>query len=309
MGGECAAPVSKVGPQCEYAPSDRVTALIRDTYGLITHTSGEKVVRLRDGMSFAEGSALPIIFVTAWIALHDTARLRPGESVLIHAGAGGTGQGAILVARILGAEVFVTIGSDEKKQLLMNHYGIEEDRILHSRDMSFPPGIMRMTGERGVDVVLNSLSGEGLRASWECLAPLGRFIEIGNRDIYSHAHLPMWHFHKNVTFSSVDLLVIVEERPSMISTALSKVMTLFAEKNIQIPQPFQVSGISELQDVLRRLQSDNAAGKMAIEMRESDSVPVSLLVRLWQMAPVADRSARRFSGPGQIIIPVVTDRT
>lgn len=88
----------------------------------------------------------------------------------------------------------------------------------------------------------------------------------------------MWSFRKNVTYSSVDLLTIMEERPSMISSALSKVMSMFTEGRIHIPQPFQVFGISEVEDVLRRLQSGNAAGKMAVELRQSDTVTVSVLV-------------------------------
>lgn len=172
MGAECAGIVTKVGPQCEYVPGDRVIALARDTYRSFTHASSRSVTKLPDGVSFAEGSALPVVFLTAWIALHDTAHLQSGETVLIHAGAGGTGQAAIQVAKILGAAVFVTVGSDEKKDLLMKLYGIEEERILYSRDTTFAQGVMRMTGKRGVDVVLNSLSGEGLNASWDCLAPV-----------------------------------------------------------------------------------------------------------------------------------------
>ncbi|KAL8902861.1 MAG: hypothetical protein Q9207_004326 [Kuettlingeria erythrocarpa] len=276
MGGECAGIVTQVGRECDILPGDRVIALARDTYRTFTHASSRSVTRLPDGVSFAEGSALPVVFVTAWIALHDTGHLQSGESVLIHAAAGGTGQAAIQVAKILGAEVFVTVGSDEKKKLLMKLYGIPEERILYSRDTTFAQGIMRMTGKRGVDVVLNSLSGEGLNAGWDSLAPLGRFIEIGKRDIYNHGSLPMWNFRKNVTYSSVDLLTIMEERPSMISSALSKVMSLFKEGRIHIPQPFQVFGISEVEDALRRLQSGNAAGKMAVELRQSDTVPTVL---------------------------------
>ncbi|KAL8658296.1 MAG: hypothetical protein Q9226_001112 [Calogaya cf. arnoldii] len=276
MGAECAGIVRKVGPQCELVPGDRVIALARDTYRSFTQASSKSVTKLPDGVGFAEGSALPVVFVTAWIALHDTAHLQSGESVLIHAGAGGTGQAAIQVAKILGAEVFVTVGSDEKKELLMKLYGIEEERILYSRDTTFAQGVMRMTGNRGVDVVLNSLSGEGLNASWDSLAPLGRFIEIGKRDIYNHGYLPMWNFRKNVTYSSVDLLTVMEERPSMISSALSKVLSLFEEGKIHLPQPFQVFGISEVEAVWRRLQSGNAAGKMAVEMRQSDLVATVL---------------------------------
>ncbi|KAL8860211.1 MAG: hypothetical protein Q9178_003475 [Gyalolechia marmorata] len=276
MGAECAGIVTQVGPECDILPGDRVIALARDTYRSFTHATSRSVTKLPDGVSFAEGSALPAAFVTAWIALHDTGHLQSGESVLIHAGAGGTGQAAIQVAKILGADVFVTVGSDEKKELLMKLYGIDEERILYSRDTTFAQGVMRLTRKRGVDVVLNSLSGEGLHASWDCLAPLGRFIEIGKRDIYNHGSLPMWNFRKNVTYSSVDLLTVMEERPSMISSALSKPMSLFKEGRIHIPQPFQVFGISEVEAVLRRLQSGNTAGKMAVELRQSDTVPTVL---------------------------------
>ena len=86
----------------------------------------------------------------------------------------------------------------------------------------------------------------------------------------------MWNFRKNVTYSSVDLLTVMEERPSMISTALSKILSFFEEGKIHIPLPFQVFGISEVEAVLRRLQSGNTAGKMAVEMRQSDIVAVSL---------------------------------
>ncbi|KAL9636598.1 MAG: hypothetical protein Q9204_002194, partial [Flavoplaca sp. TL-2023a] len=279
IGGECAGIVSKAGPDCDKVPGDRVVALASNTYRSFTYASSPCVLKIPDGVSFAEASALPVIFVTAWVALHDTAHIQPGELVLIHAGAGGTGQAAIQVAQFLGAKVFVTVGSGEKKDLLMKLYGIPEERILYSRDTSFAQGIRRMTGERGVDVILNSLSGDILRASWDCIAPLGRFVEIGKRDIYDHANLPMWNFHKNVTYSSVDLLTIMKERPSILSTALSKIMSLFKEDKIHAPQPFQAFGISEVENVWRQMQTGKTAGKMVIEMRSSDSVPTVLRMR------------------------------
>lgn len=170
IGGECAGIVSRVGSGCDFAPGDRVVSLIRSTYQTYTRAPTRCVAKLPSNLSFVEASALPVIFCTVWIALCDTARLQPGESILIHAGAGGTGQAAIQVAQYLGAEIFVTVGSDKKKRLVMDLYSIPEDHIFYSRDTSFAQGIMRITKDRGIDVVLNSLSGEGLRASWECLA-------------------------------------------------------------------------------------------------------------------------------------------
>lgn len=95
----------------------------------------------------------------------------------------GVGQAAIILAQHIGAEIFATVSTDAKKALLMDKYSIAEDHIFNSRDMQFAPGVMRMTDDRGVDVVLNSLAGESLRQSWQCIAKFGRFIEMGQKDI------------------------------------------------------------------------------------------------------------------------------
>ena len=172
FGFECSGCISRVGSDCEFKIGDRVASLSTNTYRTFARSPVECVVKIPDSMSFTEASCLPLVFATAWYSLCDVARLQPGESVLIHAGAGGTGQAAIQVATYLNAVVYVTVGSDAKKKLLMDTYGIPEDRIFYSRNTSFAQGIMRVTANRGVDVVLNSLAGDGLLASWECVAPV-----------------------------------------------------------------------------------------------------------------------------------------
>ena len=127
---------------------------------------------------------VPVNYTTAWIAFRDVSRLQPGETVLIHSAAGGTGQAAIQIAQYIGAVVLATVGTESKAQFLTKQYGIPGDRISSSRDpTSFARGVKRVTSGKGVDVVFNSLSGEGLRESWECIAPYGRFVEIGKKDI------------------------------------------------------------------------------------------------------------------------------
>ncbi len=170
LGSECAGIVSRVGEGCELRPGDRVTACFANTIKTYARGSEACVMKLPDSFASTEASAVPVVFVTAWHALCDVAKLQRGESILIHAGAGGTGQAAIQIAKYLGAEMFVTVGSNDKKRLLMSLYDIPQDHILYSRNTSFTDGIMRLTNGRGVDVVLNSLSGESLLASWECIA-------------------------------------------------------------------------------------------------------------------------------------------
>lgn len=139
-------------------------------------------------------------FLTAWIGLVSRARLRRGETALIHSGAGGVGQAAIQICQHLGVEVYTTVGSVAKKDLLMERYRIPGDHIFNSRDGNFAQGVMRMTKRRGVDVVLNSLSGEFLRQSWHCLADFGRFIEIGKRDLLGNTGLDMQPFLRGVSY-------------------------------------------------------------------------------------------------------------
>lgn len=116
-------------------------------------------------MSFLEGAALPVVFITAYYALHHVARITDGESNLIHSGAGGTGRAAIQIAKLFNANVYVTVGSDDEKRLLMDLYDISEDHIFYSRNASFTLGIRRLTRERGgVAIVLISQRGDALSA-------------------------------------------------------------------------------------------------------------------------------------------------
>ena len=170
LGSECAGTVTRVGPGCDLQPGTRVSACFANTFKTLARGPEACTVQLPENISFTEASAIPVIFVTAWHALHDLGRLQPGESVLIHAAAGGTGQAAIQIAKLAGAVIYATVGSDEKKELLMSKYDLPEHHILYSRDTSFAEGIMRLTNGQGVDVILNSLSGEKLVASWECIA-------------------------------------------------------------------------------------------------------------------------------------------
>ena len=104
-----------------------------------------------------------------------------------------------------GADIYATVSSEEKVQFLMENFGIPRHRILQSRDDSFVEGVMRETNGQGVDLVLNSLSGELLHATWGCVAPFGKMIEIGKRDLLGHGKLDMRPFLENRTYSCVDM--------------------------------------------------------------------------------------------------------
>ena len=275
LGLECSGIVSRVGSECEFQPGDRVATCTFNAYKTYARAKTPCVIKIPDQMSYLEASALPVVFATAWYGLCDLARLLRGETVLIHAGAGGTGQAAIQTAQYLGAEIFVTVGSDAKKKLVMDLYGIPEDHIFYSRNTTFAQGIMRMTNNRGVDVVLNSLSGKSLIASWECIAPFGRFIEIGKRDIHGRAKLPMFQFDRNAMFTAVDFAAMISERPIILQKCFQAIFTLVSEKKFHVPQPLSVYGVSEIEGAFRNFQSGQNSGKMVVDMRKDELILVS----------------------------------
>ena len=274
FGYECAGTVTQIGSSVDLRPGDRVLGCT-NTGGFSTYARAHKtsVARIPEHMSFCDAAALPTAFCTAYYALFTLARLQKGESILIHSGAGGVGQAAIQLSKIVRAHIFTTVGTHEKKEFLIQSYGIPKDHIFSSRDLSFSKALKRTTD--GVDVVLNSLSGEGLYESWSCIRPFGRFIELGKADINSSASLPMSPFSQNVTFSSVDLGVVMDKAKPVMAATLEAVMALLeAPARISIPQPLHVYKLSELEKAFRSMQSGKHIGKVVVDMNEDSIVPV-----------------------------------
>ena len=262
--------------------------------------------KIPNDMSYSQAAVLPVVFATAYYALYDIARMRKGETVLIHWGAGGVGQAAIQLAQLIGAEIFVTVGSTEKRNLMTQTFGIPHDHIFSSRDLTFAQGMMRMTNNRGVDVVLNSMAGEGLRRSWECIAPFGRFVEIGKADIGASGKLPMFPFKKNVVFASVDLAFMVREDESMLAKTLSSVMDLAREKKISCSTPLNVFPYGKLQEAFRLMQSGKHLGKIVLEIQDGDTIMVSSFLWPYLMATTNILQRRRLQSRSLVGILIVT---
>ncbi|KAL2793731.1 polyketide synthase [Aspergillus keveii] len=274
LGFEFAGEVVRVGHACvKFHLGDRVVAYHPSKFANYVRIREDMaVMKVPDnGLSFEETAAIPIVYGTAWLTLNHTARLQPGESVLIHSGAGGTGQAAIQIAHYLGATVFTTVSSSAKKQFLMQEYNIPEERIFSSRNTLFAKGIRRLTGGRGVDVVLNSLSSDQLVASWECVAPYGRFVEIGKNDIITNSKLSMAQFLKNVSFHGVDLSTMAEDHPQLLLTALQEIFALIDVGKLS-PKSVEIYGISEIEQAFRHMQSGRNIGKTVLSMRPTDQV-------------------------------------
>ncbi|EHA24700.1 hypothetical protein ASPNIDRAFT_210217 [Aspergillus niger ATCC 1015] len=273
IGHEYGGVVRRVGSAVkDLAPGDRVCGMASGTFKTFVRNKVHTTIPIPDHIAFTD--AFPAVWLTALYGITHLGRLRKGESVLIHAAAGAVGQAAIQLAQNIGADVFVTVSSSVKKNLLQERYGIPGDRFFSSRKLAFGKQILRATNGRGVDVVLNSSSGEALAETWRCVAPLGRFVEIGKRDIYSFQKLAMYQFSKNVTFSSLDLQTVYKNHPSVIKQLMDELHELLFAKKLGPPHPVTQFSRGEFESAFRYLQTGRHMGKAVINWEEEAEVSV-----------------------------------
>ena len=148
----------------------------------------------------------------------------------------------------------------------MDHFGIPPTHIFNSRDDSFAADVIKATGGRGVDLVLNSLAGELLHASWKCVAEFGVMVEIGKRDFQRHAKLGMDVFELNRSFVGFDLGHVLLHRPTEALDALQRCMELLRSGAIK-PLPLaKIFEASEIQEAFRSMQGGQHIGKMVVNM-------------------------------------------
>lgn len=280
MTGESAGIVTKVGSKftSKFKVGDRVAGMCSySPFATRPRVLGNCAHRLPDSMPFTVGASIPIIYLTAWISLVKIAKLRKGQTVLIHAASGGVGQAAIMIAQHFGAEIFATVGSTSKSQLLVERYGIPQSHIFSSRMRTFKQGVLRLTKGKGVDVVLNSLSGEVLHDTWACIAACGTFVEIGKADILKRNSLSMSPFDKMVTFASFDLGVLRDVRSEDIAVGFAEVMALFEEGSLKAVEPVTPYKISEIEDAFRLIQARKHRGKIVLTSVEDSIVKIKSL--------------------------------
>ena len=276
MGYECAGVITRVGKRITHLKvGDRIAALMRGHYANYIRLLGIAVTKIPDDISFEQATSMPMVFCTAYFSLYDTAHLQKGETVLIHAAAGGVGQAAIMLAQLVGAEVYATVGSKEKSRFITESYGIPEDHIFSSRNATFASEIMTATKGKGVDVALNCLSGQLLSATWKCMAMFGRLVEIGKRDIEINTRLEMSGFQGNISFSAIDLTYMGRFKPAHLSSILEKCMQLASEGIIHAVKPVTTYPISEIERAFRFMQAGKHTGKVVIQPNEGDQVKVN----------------------------------
>ncbi|ORA77921.1 type I polyketide synthase [Mycobacterium malmoense] len=240
------------------------------------------------GLTAGQAAAAATAYGTAWYGLYDLARISGDDKVLIHSGTGGVGQAAIAIARMVGAEIFATAGSPERRAMLRD-MGIEH--VYDSRSTEFAEQIRRDTDGYGVDIVLNSLTGAAQQAGLDLLAYGGRFVEIGKRDIYGDTRLGLFPFRRNLTFYAVDVALLSQTHPQRLQRLLQTVYQRIADGDLPVPSCTEFP-LAEAATAIQLMSRAAHTGKLVL------TVPHTGETR----AVVPPEQARPFRGDGSYVV-------
>jgi acyl transferase domain-containing protein/NADPH:quinone reductase-like Zn-dependent oxidoreductase/SAM-dependent methyltransferase/acyl carrier protein len=270
LGGECAGEVLAVGPGVlGVSPGDEVVAMAPGAFGSHAIARAELALPIPPGLTYEEAVTLPSAFLTAWHALYDLAHLGPGETVLVHSGAGGVGLAAVQLAQRVGARVFATAGSHEKRDYLRS---LGVDLVMDSRSLLYCDEILERTGGRGADVVLNSLTDEHIARSIHATAQEGRFVELGRRGIWTAERVR--EVRPGVRYVVVDLAETGRSRPEVVGGVLRQVFEAVRAGEIR-PLPTSLFRSADIVGAFRYMAQARHIGKVVL-VREVRRQPVEI---------------------------------
>jgi NADPH:quinone reductase-like Zn-dependent oxidoreductase/SAM-dependent methyltransferase/acyl carrier protein len=271
LGMEFTGEVIEVGRKVEqFHPGDAVFGIGRNSFSSHVVAPAFSLYKLPATMSFEDAATLPVALITVQYSLHHIARLRKGERILIHGAAGGVGLAAIQYAQSVGAEIFASAGTPEKRNFL-GRLGVQH--VVDSRTLEFADDIMKITNGEGIDVVLNSVAGEAIRKGLSILRPHGRFIELGKRDFYANSKIGLQPFLNNIHFFGVDLDRLLADRPDLARELFAELMQRVAEGTFT-PLPHRVFPVGRAEEAFRCMQHSRHIGKIVLRMDAADRPPV-----------------------------------
>ncbi|EUA90386.1 zinc-binding dehydrogenase family protein [Mycobacterium ulcerans str. Harvey] len=246
----------------------RVIAFGPGTFGSHLGTIADLVVPIPDTLPDNEAATFGIAYLTAWHSLCEVGRLSPGERVLIHSATGGVGMAAVSIAKMIGARIYTTAGSDAKREMLSS---LGVDYVGDSRTVDFADEILELTDGYGVDIVLNSLAGEAIQRGVQILAPGGRFIELGKKDVHANANLGLAALAKSASFSVVDLDLNLKLQPAKYRELLQEILEHVADGTLEV-LPVTEFGLRDAADGFRLMASGKHTGKIVISIPDGGTV-------------------------------------
>jgi len=271
LGIEYSGIVASVGKDVQdLVVGDSVVSIGPNSFSSHITAERERVYKLPKGIDLASAATVPVAFFTAYYSLYHLARLKPGETVLIHGAAGGVGLAAIQVAKWCNAKIITTAGSNTKRNFLET---LDVDCVLDSRSLKFADQVKSLTGGKGVDVVLNSLAGEAMERSLNSLRPFGRFLELGKQDFYANTRIGVRPFKENISYFGVDADQLLAVKTELVSQLFGEIMTLFEEGEFS-PLPYRKFSGNQVADAFSLMQRSGHIGKILVKPAPlSDALP------------------------------------
>ncbi|KAJ8131286.1 hypothetical protein O1611_g2342 [Lasiodiplodia mahajangana] len=289
LGVECAGVVRRLGPGAEkkFSIGDRLCMLVFGTYSNRVRAPVDRCHIIPASMTFEEAATIPSVYLCSLYAMYHLGGLREGQSVLIHSAAGGVGIACIELALHRKAQIFVTVGTDEKRQFLASKYGIPQSRIFSSRTTAFAGQIMKSTGGHGVNVIVNSLTGELLDASWRIMADGGTMVEIGKKDILDRNTLAMEPFNRNCSFRAIDMSYSRHVDGELIASLFDELFDLIDAGHIKPIHPITTFGFDEVADALSHIRSGRHLGKIVVSNKglQDIQIPIRPAIHKLQLRP------------------------
>jgi acyl transferase domain-containing protein/NADPH:quinone reductase-like Zn-dependent oxidoreductase/short-subunit dehydrogenase/acyl carrier protein len=259
LGSECAGHIVAVGDGVDrFHPGDEVIAMASGGHEGFAITDARLVTPKPANLTMEKSATLPTAFLTARYSLEYLAKLRRGQRVLIHSGAGGVGLAAVAIAQRAGAEIFATAGNDRKRAFLRS---LGVSHVMNSRTLDFAREILEQSDGQGVEVVLNSLAGDFIPASFSALARGGMFLEIGKRGIWTQRQVE--ELGRNFAYHAIDLGDVAIQHPELLGSLLRQTVAEIETGQLQ-PLPVTVISYRDAADAFRYMAQAQHTGKIVL---------------------------------------------
>ncbi|MBP7570508.1 MAG: SDR family NAD(P)-dependent oxidoreductase, partial [Acidobacteria bacterium] len=259
LGSECAGRIVRTGSGVRPLDAgDRIVAVAAGAFSRYVIADARMASRIPAHLSDEEAATMPVAYVTAWFALRHLGEVKRGDTVLVHAAAGGVGLAAVHLAQRAGAEVFATAGTDAKREYL-RRLGVRH--VFSSRSLDFAEGVLAATNGRGVDIVLNSLAGDFIARSFAVTAAEGRFLELGKRDLWTDDQVAS--LGRAIKYFIIDWGQTSRSDPALVAGIFQEIARLAAEGALA-PLPRRTFPASEAVNAFRFMAQARHTGKIVV---------------------------------------------
>jgi NADPH:quinone reductase-like Zn-dependent oxidoreductase len=272
LGFEGAGVIRRVGREVDsYKIGQRVVVFEKGTFANRIQTTAKRVHAIPDHMTFEEASTLTGVYLAALYGLYDLANTQRGHRVLIHSATGGIGLASIQICQHIGAEIFATAGTEEKRKFLTERFNIPMDHIFSSRTTAFASELMRLTNGQGVDVILSALTGDLLDESWRCIADGGTMVDWSKRDTLDRNTLSMEPFGRNASYRCHDMSHR-QVPDTLIARLLDQLFGLLEAGHVKPISPITTFPWEDIQSAFRYMRSAKHVGKIVISNGDSSGI-------------------------------------